>query len=76
MSEIEKHRTETYSEAKKSFLYKTFQKITFKARNEFFNLFDIASIFAYTLSFVAVMIFVEYAIISPIERRLNKWRTT
>ena len=43
--------------------------------NEFFNLFDIASIFAYTLSFVAVMIFVEYAIISPIERRLNKWRT-
>ena len=43
--------------------------------NEFFNLFDIASIFAYTLSFVAVMIFVEYAIVSPIERRLNKWRT-
>ena len=39
MSEIEKHRVETYSEAKKSFLYKTFQKITFKARNEFFNLF-------------------------------------
>jgi NitT/TauT family transport system permease protein len=43
--------------------------------NEFFNLFDIASIFAYTLSFVAVMVFVEYAIIGPIERRLNKWRT-
>jgi NitT/TauT family transport system permease protein len=44
--------------------------------NEFFNLFDIASLFAYTLSFVTVMIFVEYAIISPIERRLNKWRPT
>lgn len=42
--------------------------------NEFFNLFDIASLFAYTLSFVAIMIFVEYAIVSPIERRLNKWR--
>ena len=43
--------------------------------NEFFNLFDIASLFAYTLSFVTIMIFVEYAIITPIERRLNKWRT-
>jgi len=42
--------------------------------NEFFNLFDIASIFAYTLAFVIVMLFVEYAIVSPIERRLNKWR--
>ena len=51
-----------------------FDGIGFKL-NEFFNLFDIASIFAYTLSFVAVMIFVEYAIVSPIERRLNKWRT-
>jgi hypothetical protein len=39
MSEIEKHRVETYSEAKKSFLYKIFQKITLNARNKFFNLF-------------------------------------
>jgi NitT/TauT family transport system permease protein len=39
-------------------------------------LFDIASLFAYTLSFVTVMIIVEYSIISPIERRLNKWRTS
>ena len=39
MTEIKKHRHETYSEAKKSFLYKIFQKITLKARNEFFNLF-------------------------------------
>ena len=38
-SEIEKHRTETYSEAKKSFFYKIFQKITLNARKEFFNLF-------------------------------------
>ena len=39
MSEIEKHRVETYSEAKKTFLYKIFQKITLNARNEFFNIF-------------------------------------
>jgi 2-polyprenyl-3-methyl-5-hydroxy-6-metoxy-1,4-benzoquinol methylase len=39
MSEIEKNRVETYSEAKKSFFYKVFQKITLNARNEFFNLF-------------------------------------
>ena len=39
MSEVEKHRHETYSEAKKSFLYKIFQKITINARNDFFNLF-------------------------------------
>ena len=38
--------------------------------------FDIASLFAYTLAFVAVMVFVEYAIVNPIERRLNKWRNT
>jgi hypothetical protein len=39
MSKIEKHRHETYSEAKKSFFYKIFQKITLNARNDFFNLF-------------------------------------
>ena len=39
MSEIVKHRNETYSEAKKSLLYKIIQKITLNARNEFFNLF-------------------------------------
>ena len=44
--------------------------------NEFFNLFDIASLFAYTLAFVAVMVFVEYVIVNPIERSLNKWRNT
>jgi len=39
MSEIKKHRYQTYSESKKSFLYKIFQKIIIKARTEFFNLF-------------------------------------
>ncbi len=43
--------------------------------NEFFNLFDISSIFAYTLSFVAVMMFVEFCIAEPIEKRINRWRT-
>ncbi|MFL2892531.1 MAG: methyltransferase domain-containing protein [Candidatus Pelagibacter sp.] len=39
MSEIKKHREETYSEAKKSLLYRILQKITLNARNQFFNLF-------------------------------------
>ena len=39
MSLIEKHRVETYSESKKSFLYKIYQKITINQRNKFFNLF-------------------------------------
>ena len=43
MTEIKKHQRETYSEAKKSFLYKIFQNITLKARNEFFNLFLISN---------------------------------
>ena len=42
MSEKEKHKIETYSEAKKSFFYKVFQKITLNARNQFFNLFLIS----------------------------------
>ena len=39
MSEIEKHRIETYAETKKSFLYKLFQKIIISSRNKFFKLF-------------------------------------
>ena len=39
MSNIIKHQNETYWEAKKSFFYKTIQKITLNTRNEFFNLF-------------------------------------
>ena len=38
-SKTEKHRLETYSETKKSFLYEIFQKIILNARNKFFNLF-------------------------------------
>ncbi len=39
MSKIKEHRHQTYSEGKKSFLYKIFQRITLNARNDFFNLF-------------------------------------
>ena len=42
--------------------------------NEFFSLFDIASIFAYTLAFVAIMMIVEFFIAEPIEKRINRWR--
>ena len=41
MSDIKKHRTETYSEAKKTFLYKIFQKITLNARSKFFETFSV-----------------------------------
>jgi len=42
----------------------------------YFQLFDVASILAYTLSFVAVMLLVEYLLLQPIERRVNRWRAT
>jgi len=42
--------------------------------HEFFQFFDIASILAYTLAFVAVMVFVEYCIVTPIERKFTNWR--
>ena len=38
---IKRHRHETYSESKNSYLYRIFQKTTIKARNDFFNLFQI-----------------------------------
>ena len=44
-SETEKHRLETYSETKKSFLYEIFQKIILNACNKFFNLFVITKIY-------------------------------
>ncbi len=42
--------------------------------NTFFNLFDVASILAYTIAFVAVIQLIELAILRPIERRANRWR--
>lgn len=40
----------------------------------FFQLFDIASILAYTLAFVLVIQILEYGFLQPLERRINRWR--
>ena len=39
-----------------------------------FQLFDVATILAYTFAFVGVMLLVEYAVLQPLERRGNRWR--
>lgn len=40
----------------------------------FFQLFDIASILAYTLAFVLVIQILEYGLLQPLERRISRWR--
>ncbi|HEU4987413.1 MAG TPA: ABC transporter permease [Rhizobiaceae bacterium] len=40
----------------------------------YFQLFDVASILAYTLAFVAVMLFVELLLVQPFERYSTHWR--
>jgi NitT/TauT family transport system permease protein len=40
----------------------------------FFQLFDVASILAYTLTFVAVIQVIELAALQPLERHVNRWR--
>lgn len=40
----------------------------------FFQLFDVASILAYTLAFVAVVQIIELALLQPLEQRANRWR--
>jgi NitT/TauT family transport system permease protein len=40
----------------------------------FFQLFDVASILAYTLTFVAVIQAIELAGLQPLERHVNRWR--
>lgn len=40
----------------------------------FFQFFDITSILAYTASFIAVVVAVEYGLLRPLERKLLKWR--
>lgn len=40
----------------------------------YFQLFDVATILAYTLSFVAVMLVIEYAVLQPLERTTSRWR--
>lgn len=40
----------------------------------YFQLFDVATILAYTLAFVAVMLVVEYLILQPLDKHSNRWR--
>jgi NitT/TauT family transport system permease protein len=40
----------------------------------FFQLFDVASILAYTFAFIAVVQVIELAGLQPLERRANRWR--
>jgi ABC-type nitrate/sulfonate/bicarbonate transport system permease component len=39
-----------------------------------FQLFDVTGILAYSLSFVLVMLGIEYALLQPLERLANRWR--
>jgi NitT/TauT family transport system permease protein len=40
----------------------------------FFNFFDIASILAYSLTFIGAVIAIEILLLQPIDRRLGRWR--
>jgi len=40
----------------------------------YFQFFDITSILAYSLAFIAVVMAIEYLLILPLERRLTAWR--
>ncbi len=40
----------------------------------YFQLFETGYVLAYALSFVAVMLVIEYALLVPVERRANEWR--
>ena len=39
-----------------------------------FQLFDIPGVMAYAISFVGVMLVIDYAMIQPLERRATQWR--
>ncbi len=41
----------------------------------YFQLFDVATILAYTLAFVCIMLSVEYFVLQPIEKRSRRWRS-
>jgi hypothetical protein len=40
----------------------------------FFQLFDVPSILAYTIAFVAVVQLIEVGVFNPLERHANRWR--
>jgi NitT/TauT family transport system permease protein len=39
-----------------------------------FSLFDMVTIFAYSIAFIAIMLAVESLIVQPLERNANRWR--
>jgi len=39
-----------------------------------FGLFSMTQVFAWTLTFVLVLLFIEYALINPFEKRVTAWR--
>jgi NitT/TauT family transport system permease protein len=39
-----------------------------------FQMFDVAAILGYTVSFAAVMLAIEYSLVQPLERRARRWR--
>ena len=41
----------------------------------YFQLFDVATILAYTLAFVVVMLVVEYGVLQPLDKHANRWRS-
>ena len=40
----------------------------------FFQFFDISGILAYTLAFVILIIFVEFLLVRPFERKISIWK--
>ena len=40
----------------------------------YFQLFDVAGILAYALSFIVVVQLIEWGILQPLERRAGQWR--
>lgn len=40
----------------------------------YFNFFDVSMILAYALAFIAIVQVIEFGILQPIARRVNKWR--
>ncbi|MCB1858582.1 MAG: ABC transporter permease [Gammaproteobacteria bacterium] len=40
----------------------------------YFQLFDVSGILAYSISFILVMLAIEYAVLQPLEQRTNRWR--
>lgn len=39
-----------------------------------FSIFDVTGVFAYAISFVAVIMLIEFTLLQPLERRSSRWR--